>query len=677
MKSKFLGLFRSNPRPPDPAPGSALAELIERARTLHQQGQHAAAAALYREILTAYPDNVDAQYRYGNLLKDQGALEQALTQYDKTIELKSDHTYAYCNRAVVLGLMNRLNEALISYDRAIAIDPSDALAHCNRAMLLLALDDKEGALAGFEAAIERDAGNFPAHFARGTLLQERKSWAESLEAYDRAVALNPRAAQAHYNRGTVLKELNQLTAALDSYGQAIALNPQFALAHGNRAALLQELNQLQAALDSYDQAIELDDRDPTTHTNRAVLLHRMGRTDEALAGYDRAVALNPHYAEAWFNRGTLLSALEDTDGALDNFERAIAAKPGFDNAYVNRGVALLNKGRVREAIASYKESLLVNPEMPETHFNLAMAYLLAGDYAAGWAEYEWRWRATGGPIYREKRTFRQPLWLGEEPIGGKTLLLYGEQGLGDSLQFCRYAELVAKLGARIVLEVPRPLVKLCTELPGLAQVIAYGSPLPEFDYQCPLMSLPLIFGTTVDTIPSAAGYLKSDPSKVAAWQARLGAKVKPRIGLTWSGNQAVGTNRRRRFALSSFVPYLSDDFHYFCLQTDVIDADQETLANTPAIFQFKELLEDFSDTAALGECMDLVISVDTSVAHLCGGLGRKTWVMLAYIADWRWLTEREDSPWYASARLFRQTSPGDWRGVFERVAAALRVEFHR
>jgi tetratricopeptide (TPR) repeat protein len=677
MKSKFPGIFRSNPKPTGPAPGSGPAEQIEQARALHQQGQHGPAAALYRNILAAHPDNVDAQYRYGNLLKDQGAMEQALAQYDKAIELKADHTYAYCNRAVVLGLLNRLDEALTSYDRAIAFDPTDALAHCNRAMLLLARHDKEAALAGFEAAIERDPSNFPAHFTRGTLLQEQKNWAESLNSYDRAVAINPGAALAHYNRATVLKELNQLTAAVDSYGQAIALDPKLALAHANRAALLQELNQLQAALEGYDRAIELDNRDATTHTNRSVLLHRMGRTDEALAGYDRAVALNPLYAEAWFNRGTLLSDLDDTDAALENFERAIAARPGFDNAYVNRGVALQNKGQLREAIASYKQSLLSNPEMPETHFNLALAYLLTGDYAAGWAEYEWRWRAKGGPIYREKRTFRQPLWQGMEPIAGKTLLLYGEQGLGDSLQFCRYVELVAKHGARIILEVPQPLEKLCAELPGVAQVIAYGSPLPEFDCQCPLMSLPLSFGTTVNTIPSAAGYLKSDPGKVAAWQNRLGAKVKPRIGLTWSGNQTAGTNRKRHFALSSLLPHLSDGFHYYCLQTDVVAADQETLTNAPGFFQFQEHLKDFTDTAALSECMDLVISVDTSVAHLCGGLGRKTWIMLAYVADWRWLTEREDSPWYAAARLFRQTSPGDWKGVFERVAAALRVEFDR
>jgi hypothetical protein len=222
-----------------------------------------------------------------------------------------------------------------------------------------------------------------------------------------------------------------------------------------------------------------------------------------------------------------------------------------------------------------------------------------------------------------------------------------------------------------------PLVELCTTLPGVAQVIPYGSPLPDFDLQCPLMSLPLAFKTTLETIPSKVGYLHTDASKVAAWRVRLGAKVKPRIGLTWSGMQAAGTNRKRHFALSSFIPYLSDDFDYFCLQTDVPEADQETLGKTPSIFHFKDSLRGFANTAALCACMDLVISVDTSIAHLSGTLGKKTWVLLPFVADWRWMTNREDTPWYASLRLFRQKSPGDWNRVFERVAAELRLEFER
>ena len=366
---------------------------------------------------------------------------------------------------------------------------------------------------------------------------------------------------------------------------------------------------------------------------------------------------------------------DDLEGALDSYEHAVAVKPDFGDAYVNRGVTLQNMGRVDRSIESYRRAIRLNSKLPEAHYNLALASLTVGDYATGWDEHEWRWQAESGPIYREKRSFTQPLWVGRENIAGKTILLYGEQGLGDSLQFCRYAELVARLGARVILEVPSPLTTICATLPGVSQIIPYGGSLPYFEYQCPLMSLPLAFSTTLETIPSASGYLRADAKKVAAWRDRLGSATKPRIGLIWSGNLAAGTNRKRRFALSSLLRYLSGDFHYYCLQKEITAADQETLKLTPWIFQFQDLLQDFSDTAALCENMDLVISIDTSAAHMSCALGKKTWVLLAYAADWRWLLEREDSPWYHAARLFRQTSPGEWNGVFERVVAALGSEF--
>ena len=671
MKGKLLSFFKPATVAP---PGAPLAEQIERARALHQQREHDAAATLYRGILEAYPGSAEAHYRFGNLLKDQGALDEALAHYDRAVALKSDYAHAWCNRAVVLGFMKRLPDSVASYDRALAIDPEDAIAHCNRAMLLVALDNKDAALAGFDAAIARDARNFSAHSGRGGLLQERKQWTAAIAAYDQAIALNPADAATHYNRGTVLKELKQFTAALGSYDRAIASNPEFARAHAVRAEVLQEMGQFAAALESYDRAIELDARDATTCNNRAVLLHRMLRFEEALAGYDQSVASKPDYAEAWFNRGALLADLDDLEAALASYYRAIATRPNYADAYVNGGIALEKLGRTSAARASYEQSIAINYDLPEAHFNLALAALTLGDYATGWTEYEWRWRAVGGPIFREKRVFEQPLWLGRDDIAGKTLLLYGEQGLGDSLLFCRYVECVAKLGPRILLEVPPPLVKLCRTLPGVAQVIPYGSPLPEFDLQCPLMSLPLAFKTTLETIPAKVGYLRSDASKIDDWRNRLGPKIKPRVGLTWSGNQAAGTNRKRHFALSSLVPYLPPDVDYFCLQTDILAADQETLEKTPGILQFKDSLRDFTDTAALCECMDLVISVDTSVAHMSGALGKKTWILLAFAADWRWLTDREDSPWYPTLRLFRQNSLGDWAGVFERVAAELRKE---
>ncbi len=672
MASKFLSFLR--PAAPA-APVPAIDEEIERARQLHRQGQLQPALQLYGEILAAHPDSAQAHYYRANVLKDQGALPAAVTSYQQAIALKSDYAHAFCNLAAVQWQMGRIPEALGSYDRAISCDPTDGLAHFNRAMLLNGSGQKDAALVGFDRAIACNAGYFPAHFARGALLQERRQWTPSLASYDQAVALNPGDPSAHYNRGTVLKQLERWTDALASFDRALALNNQFARAHAARAEALGSLNRQSEAIDSYDRALALEPGDATTHNNRGAALQSMKAFDQALASYNRALAANPGYAEGYFNRGTVLADLRDFTGALASYDQALTLKPDFADVYINRAITLEVEGRLDEAITSVRRGIALKPDQPEAHFNLALFLLRSGDLLSGWAEFEWRWRAKSGPIYREKRVFREPLWLGKEDLAGKTLLLYGEQGLGDSLQFCRYVEKVAALGARVILEVPGPLVSLSTTMKGVAQVVRYADPLPSFDFQCPLMSLPLVFKTTLESIPAPAHYLSSDPQKVAVWQARLGPRTKPRVGLTWSGNQAPKTNRERHFFLARLLPYLTDTCQYFCMQTDIRPEDHQTLQETSAIQQFRGELRDFSDTAALCECMDLMLSVDTSVAHMSGALGKKTWVMLAHVADWRWLLDRSDCPWYPGMRLFRQQTRSDWTPVFEQIAAELRREF--
>lgn len=614
----------------------SLVEQIERARALHQQGQLEAAAALYGEILAAHPASAEAHYRRANVLKDQGSLQAAVAGYDQAIALKPDYAYAFCNRAVVLGQLQKLPEALASYDRALAIDPTDALAQCNRGMLLNAMGQKDVALASFDRAIALNAAFPAAHFGRAALLQERRQWAASLGSYDRAIALNAGDPVTHYNRGTVLKQLERWGDALASYDRAIALNDKVAPAYAGRAEALYQLNRLQEALDGYNRALALNP-DAAAYNGRGVVQQKMGAFAAARASFDQAVAANPSDSQAYFNRGAVLERLGDYAGALTNYTQAVSIKPDW----------------------------------AEAHLNLALAALKVGDYPTGWAHYEWRWRVRRGPILIEERKFSQPLWLGGEDIAGQTVLLYGEQGLGDSLQFCRYAEQVAALGAQVILEVPRPLASVCATLRGVGQVIAHGEPLPDFDVQCPLMSLPLACKTTLATVPAAIPYLKSDPRKVAAWQERLGARTQPRIGLTWSGSIGARTFSERSFPLAQLIPHLPDDFHYFCVQTEITDADRQTLVENPALRRFDGELQDFSDTAALCECLDLVITMDTSLTHLAGALGRAAWVLVPFDNDWRWLIGRDDSPWYPTVRVFRQESRGDWSAVFARVAEQL------
>ena len=293
--------------------------------------------------------------------------------------------------------------------------------------------------------------------------------------------------------------------------------------------------------------------------------------------------------------------------------------------------------------------------------------LLGGQFAQGWQEYEWRWKNENVNKIAGIRSFSQPLWLGEESLKDKTILLYGEQGLGDTIQFCRYIALVAELGAKVILEVQRPLVKLLKNLEGVSQIVAEGGTLPAFNYQCPLLSLPLAFKTELHNIPSVSEHITSDSENVKKWQTKFGEKFKPRVGLVWSGSAEHKNDHNRSLTLSHLLSYLPSNMEYVCLQKELRGIDKVVLEKNSHIQFYGDALEDFTDTAALCDLIDVVISVDTSVAHLAGTLGKKTWVLLPYSPDWRWLLDRDDSPWYPSAKLYRQKKIGDWNGVLEKL----------
>jgi hypothetical protein len=368
-------------------------------------------------------------------------------------------------------------------------------------------------------------------------------------------------------------------------------------------------------------------------------------------------------------------ALGLTAEALSSYARAIELDPRDAMPHYNRALLLQEESRWEEALESYDRAVAINPEFADAQYNRALALLFLGDFERGWRSYEWRWKNARRLVIGEQRRFAQPLWLGEESIAGKRLLLHSEAGLGDTLQFCRYAPLAAALGATVYIEVQPPLVRILSNLEGVQPPIAKGSPLPEFDYHCPMMSLPLAFKTTLDTIPSAPKYLHTDKAKVAHWRTLLGDRSRPRIGLAWSGNPNNTIDQRRSIRLTEWAAYLPSGCQYFSLQKDVREADRAALDSSPFIVSFGDGMLDFVSVAALCECMDLVISVDTSLAHLGGALGLRTWVLLPSTPDWRWLRDREDSPWYATVKLYRQKTAGDWNEVLSRVAADLHREF--
>lgn len=441
-----------------------------------------------------------------------------------------------------------------------------------------------------------------------------------------------------------------------------------------QAASAAEASDFDRSVNLYDEAIALNPAHAEVYYRRGNALRNAGQTDAAVASYNQAIDIMPGYAHAYCNRGVAQQALGLRGGALSSYDRAIELDPSDAMAHYNRALLMQELSRWDDALASYNRAIQIDPQFADAQYNRSVALLYQGEFASGWRAYEWRWknaqRLSIGPL----RKFTQPRWLGEEPIAGKRLLLYSEAGLGDTLQFCRYAKLCAELGAVVILEVAPPLQGLLQNLAGVSQLVIAGSPLPPFDYHCRVMSLPLAFKTTLGSIPSAPRYLNSDPDRVERWRTALGVRTRPRVGLAWSGNPNNPLDLRRSIALSAWAAQLPRDFQYYRLQKDIRDSDREALERNAFITSFDDELLDFDNTAALCDCMDVIVSVDTSVAHLSAALGRRTWLLLPASPDWRWLQDRTDSPWYPSVTLYRQKNAGDWQEVFGRIAADLREQ---
>ncbi|NJD25847.1 MAG: tetratricopeptide repeat protein [Betaproteobacteria bacterium] len=609
---------------------------IREALVLHQQGRLDEADAIYQEVLQRDPDNFDAIQLRGTLAAQKGDYACALEYFQRVLAIKPDFAEVHCNRGNALKELKRFDEALASYDRAIAIKSGYADAHNNR----------------------------------GLALHELKRFDEALASYDRAIAIRPGYADACNNRGNALLEMKRPEDALASYDRAIAITPEYADAYNNRGNALKDMKRLDDALASYDRAIAIKPDFAEAYDNRGAALLELGRPEDALASHGLAIAIKPDYADAYNNQGIVLQKLKRLDDALASYEQAIAIRPDDAGAFNNRGNALKELKRFDEALASYERAFAIKPDFAEAHWNQGLCRLLIGDFAKGWEQYEWRWQ-------REKRKENprhgnRPLWLGSPDLSGKTILLWSEQGLGDTLQFCRYARLVADLGATVYLEVQQSLKALLKDLDGVASVFGEGDALPEFDCQCPLLSLPLAFRTTQATI-SGAPYIRVPAPR--PWMAASLRGARPRIGVAWSGNMGHSNDQNRSLPFLRFQSLLPPGLEVVCLQKDIRDADRVALAMHPEIQAVDSHLNDFTDTAALMHELDLVVAVDTSIAHLAGATGKEVWLLLPWIPDWRWLLDRTDSPWYDSVTLFRQPAIGDWDSVLAEVRQKLIGRF--
>ena len=543
-----------------------------------------------------------------------------------------------------------------------------------RALALQRSGDARGAAVLYRQILQAAPKDPQLLFLLGSAELQLGNYQEAEALLERSVRVQPNQPKALCNLGLALHELGRHGEALAHYDRAIARDPHYAMAYNNRGTTLLALGRRNAALDSFARAIAIEPRYPEALNNQGGALREEGDLDGAVASFDRALALAPAFALAHLNRGMTLNDLYRQDEALTSFDRALQFGCDLADVHCGRATALFGLKRLGEAEASNERALALDPGFAQAAWNRAMFKLCKGEMAEGWKFYELRWKLEEWrrSVPYSTDDARQTLWTGEQNLAGKTLLVRCEQGFGDFVQFSRYIPMILARGARVTVEVKARLLPLMATLDRELVLIEAGQSLPVCDYFCPVMSLPLAFRTTMETVPANIPYLFADPLKQHRCLERLGPKTAPRIGLVWSGNPQQAAERLRSIPLDGLRPMLQMPFAFHSLQKETAPADGAALAAL-AVERHDDEQSDFSDAAALIACMDLVITSDTAIAHVAGAMGKPVWIMLAWMAEWRWLLDRSDSPWYPTASLFRQQKRCDWAGVIARIVEQLRA----
>jgi tetratricopeptide (TPR) repeat protein len=620
---------------------SAIAEAMEGAWSCRLAGDVHRAEQTYREILRVDGGLVEAWYQLGELIRLQGNLVDAEASYRRAVQLDADHIAAHLALSEILAARGHGQEAIAGYRQVLRIQPDHVEA-------LTRLGIASG---------------------------ERGQHEEAIGLFRRVLQLQPNTAQVHHNLGVALAQRDRLDEAVASLEQALRLKPDYVEAYNNLAITLGDMGRHEEAVAQLHRALQLRPEYAEALINLGRALAELGRKGEAVAYLRQAVRLKPHSVQAHNTLGLALADLGRFAEAEAAYEAALRLEPKSSEALTNLGSTYKEQGRLDEALACYEMALWFDPGAASIHWNRALTRLQMGDYERGWPEYEWRWRRRTVP-----RRFAQPRWDGT-PLDGRTILLYSEQGLGDTLQFVRYAPLVKERGGTVVLQCPGMLQPLLSSCAGIDRIVPEETAPPPFDVQIPLMSLPAAFGTTVATVPARVPYLAADPALVERWGTELRRYPGYKIGLAWQGNPNHRWDRHRSFPLRRASPLARlGGVHLISLQ-QVHGLDQlDDCGGLPIVRlgdDFDGGAGAFMGVAAIMAHLDLVITVDSALAHLAGALGVPTWTVLAAIADWRWMVDREDTPWYPSMRLLRQREVGRWEPVFEWIATEIRERRER
>jgi tetratricopeptide (TPR) repeat protein len=644
---------------------------LQNGARLHSEGRFDEARKAYEALLEGPPQQVaTAHYLLALLTTDMGAPESALAHYDAAIALGAASPDLFYRHGELLRQVGRHEAAIAGFDSALALEPDHADAAHMRGVALAALGRLDEAVASYDraAALKPDAKSIWNN--RGIALETLDRLEAAAASYDRAIGIDAYYARAYHNRGSVRLKLGRSLDAIADFDKAAMFDPNLAEAWSYRAVAMAGLERYIDAIESAERALALRPGYPEALNTRSVAERALMRPEAALASAEAALQARPGFVEALNSKASALARLNRYEEACATYRLALEAKPQDPSILLNFGLALEAMGDLEGARAAFSASHAAAPNLPDAAFAAGLVNIRAGALQPGFALYETRWTQKGGP----RHTYPpETLWLGREPLGDRTLLVHAEQGFGDAIQFCRFAPRAAA-SSRLILQVQPPLKSLMTSIEGVERVLGADEETPPFDLHIPIMSLPLALGVELGDVTPTMPYLHARSDLVEGWRRRLPPADGPRIGIAWTGNPGHDNDRNRSMSLDTLAPLLKGRAQFVSLQKDYRDADLARLERLPQILRVEAELKDFADTAALIACCDLVIAVDTSVAHLAGALNKPLWLMLPRFSDWRWMNARADSPWYPSATLFRQTEFGVWDDAIEQIAARLRQD---
>ncbi|GEC57467.1 hypothetical protein BEL01nite_65100 [Bradyrhizobium elkanii] len=650
---------------PDHVPALHLSAVIAFATDRAAEG-----ALLLNRVFNLDPDHAPAFATLGDALDVKGEHEGAVAAFERGVMLRPQDAGLHIKLGVALCDLSRFDEAETAFRRAIALDGGLTRARFNLAVALAGQQRPVEAEQAYREVIARDPVYHGVWLNLGNVLSDQKRHEAAATAYRRGLAADPDNAGLHCGLGAALYRQGLLDDAILHYRRAIALDPGNIAPQRLLAMVLHEAGEREEAVRIYRQVSARDPSDHVILNNLGACLFELGQVDDAIACAELALALKPDYAAAHTNLGIIFEAQNLVEAAVAAHRRAIELEPLYAKGHANLAVALRNAGEIDAALVASRRAIALDPEQPLAHYNHAHFLLMNGEFGEGFEEYQWRRKtrmlSDGDPV------FDGPEWQGE-PLAGRTLLLFAEYGLGDAINFVRYVPMLAGGGGRIVLQVQPALVTLLRPMLPDVAVFARGEPLPPFDLQLPLLSLPRIFRTTVETIPAATFYLRADAGKLARWREALAGVTALKVGVVWAGNPRHKGDRQRSLPADAVLPRLvTSGVQLYSLQKEPRPDDAPVLRGLGAgIVDLAPMLGDFADTAAAVCALDLVIAVDTSVAHLAGALGRPVWMLCPYALDWRWLRDRADTPWYPTMRLFRQDKPQAWDRVLTRISDEL------